>query len=75
MINLLIPDELAEEIINLAQREAISVTDVLTRMVRQYTPPKPVDEAQVEALEAMIGMFDDDVADMSTTVRETMENF
>lgn len=67
MINILIPNELAEEIINLAQREAISVTDVLTRMVRQYAPSEPVDDAQVEALEAMIGMFDDDVTDMSTT--------
>ncbi len=67
MINLLIPNELAEEIINLAQREATSVTDVLTRMVRQYAPSEPVPDAQVEALEAMIGMFDDDVTDMSTT--------
>lgn len=34
-----------------------------------------VDDAQIEALNAMIGMFDDDVTDMSTTVRETMEKF
>lgn len=54
MINILIPDELAEEIINLAQREATSVTDVLTRMVRQYTPPEPVNDAQVEASESEV---------------------
>lgn len=57
----------------IAEREQRPVDDVLRSMVESYEP-HPTAE-QNAALEAMLGMFDDDVTDLSTTVRETMKEY
>jgi hypothetical protein len=57
-----------EKIHELAARQGITVDDVLERMIDQY-------EQRLEAFEALSGAFDDDVTDMSVTVRETMNDY
>lgn len=75
MTDLTIPDFLAEQIQTIAEREHRSIPDVLASMVAQYAPEEQADDAQVEALHVMLGMFDDDVTDLSSTIRETMNTF
>ena len=73
MATLIIDEELAQKLQRLAEREQRPVEEVLRTMVDRYEP-KPTPE-QNAALEALIGMFDDDVTDLSTTVRETMRDY
>jgi predicted transcriptional regulator len=73
MATLIIDEELAKKLQLLAEREQRPVEDVLRSMLDRYEP-KPTPE-QNAALEALIGMFDDDVTDLSTTVRETMKEY
>lgn len=79
MATLIIDEELAKKLQLLAERERRPVEDVLRTMVDNYEP-LPVEERtpteeQNAALEALLGMFDDDITDLSTTVRETMREY
>jgi hypothetical protein len=73
MAMLIIDEELAKKLRLLAEREQRPVEDVLRTMVDRYEP-KPTPE-QNAALEAMAGMLDEDITDLSTTVRETMKEY
>lgn len=68
MTQLIIEHTLAKRLLDLARRENRPVEEVLASMLETYT-------AQAEAFDAMKGAFDDDVSDLSTTVRETMDAF
>ncbi len=68
MATLVIPDELAERLQHTAQHENRTVEAVLAAMLDLYTH-------QTSAFLAMDGMFDDDVTDLSTSVRDTMRDF
>lgn len=73
MATLIIDEELARKLRQLAEREQRPIEDVLRAMVDRYES-KPSAE-QNAALESLIGMFDDDVTDLSTTVHETMRDY
>lgn len=69
MATLEIQDEaLFERLKAVAEQENRSVESVLATLLEFYT-------VKAEALRAMDGMFDDDITDLSTTVRETMYRF
>jgi hypothetical protein len=75
MVELTIDDELAARLESIAEREKRSVQDVLHTLVDQYegrSPDELSDEEYQKALDAFIGMIDDDITDASMTVRETM---
>lgn len=73
MTTLIIDDDLAQTLQSIAEREKRPVEAVLRTMIEHYEP-SPTDK-QNDALEAMLGMFDDDVTDLSTTVHATMQRY
>jgi hypothetical protein len=78
MADLIIHTPLAERLRAIAEREQRQVEEVLTELVEQYESQSETnvnDEERAKALEEMIGMFDVDITDLSTTVRETMEAY
>ncbi len=66
MTKLIIQDDLAERLRELARRENRQVEDVLSDLLELY-------DKSLDALEAMDGAFEDEVTDLSTTVRESMD--
>ncbi|MCC7451263.1 MAG: hypothetical protein IT324_27890 [Anaerolineae bacterium] len=76
MTNLIVDDELAKRLEAIADRERRPLNDVLRSMADRYEALPPiVDEPSDEALESMAGMIDSDLTDLSTTVRETMQEY
>ena len=76
MTTLIIEDEVATKLVEIAADENRPVTDVLRSLLELYTAlPKSVSIDADEALAAMDGMFDDDIADLSTSIRETMASY
>jgi len=81
MTTLIIEDELAAQLSNIAQHEQRSVEAVLRSALALYAAlPKDVESTTTpmtsnEVLAAIDGMFDDDVTDLSSTVRETMSAY
>jgi hypothetical protein len=75
MVAIVIHEELAERLHAIARRENRTVEDVLSDLLDRYAaqPDMSVDESLVDPLAAMIGMFDDDITDLLSTVRETMD--
>jgi hypothetical protein len=67
MTTLILPDDLAERLHALARRENRPVEEVLSTLLDIYTASDP--------LTAMDGMFDDEITDLSTSVRETMNRY
>lgn len=68
MTTLVIPDNLAERLRHVAQQENRPLEDVLASLLDLYA-------RQADAFAAMDGMFDDDVPDLSSSVRETMSDY
>ncbi len=81
MTTLIIEDELAAQLNEIAADENRPVTEVLRSLLDLYSALPKHSESHTavmnanEALAAMDGMFDDDIADLSTTVRETMSAY
>jgi hypothetical protein len=75
MTDLIIPDALAERLHAIAQREQRQIEEVLSDLVAQYEARSAESLSRTEALAAMKGMFDDEVTDLSSTVRETMSDY
>lgn len=78
MTTLTLEDEtLVETLEELAKAENRPLTDLLWQMFKVYTSEStsPTPQEREEALRAMAGMFDDDVTDLSETVRETMDAY
>jgi len=71
MADLIIRDDVAEDLRRIAEQENRSIEDVLRSMINSYKPTS----SRRDAIEDFIGVFDDDVTDLSSTVRETMEDY
>jgi len=69
-----IPDDLAHQIEQIAEEENRSPLDVLREWVERHQKPV-TPEPDDDPLEKIAGIFDDDIADLSVTVRETMQKF
>jgi predicted transcriptional regulator len=78
MFQLAIDDQLASRLKAIAEREQRTVEDVLEEIVQHYEVtalPHEATEEQMAALDALIGFIDEDITDLSMTVRETMTEF
>jgi hypothetical protein len=73
MINIPLPDEIARQIEALAKLENRPVEAVIASMMQQYTPQPHSQEEADAAFQSIFGIYDDDITDMSTTVRETLQ--
>ena len=73
MINLLLPDELVEQIEAIAKRERRPIAEIVAAMLQQYDVDSQAEiNTESHPLDSFIGIFDDDITDMSTSVRETI---
>ena len=77
MTTLIVEDDLASQLHEIAHDENRPVEDVLRTLLELYAAlPKTItpnaQPTRAEILAAMDGMIDEDVTDLSTTVRETM---
>ena len=73
MVNISLPDDVAQALTELAQTQQRPIGDVVAEMLNLY---KGEDSQQVvsdSAFESVIGVFDDDITDLSTTTRETLQ--
>jgi metal-responsive CopG/Arc/MetJ family transcriptional regulator len=75
MATIEIDDDLALELEAIAAREGQTAGAIIKSLVQEYISQHGQIKPTPEALEAFIGMFDDDVTDLSTTVRETMDAY
>ena len=80
MAEVIIHNELAERLQRIAQRENRPVEAVLQSLLELYSsaserPSTEPAEPPSDPLADMDGMFDDDITDLSTTVRATMAAF
>jgi hypothetical protein len=80
MADLQIEGELATTLYELAAHENVSVEALLHTLIEHYHSEKRSDVttamsnegSQAEALDKFIGMFDDDVSDLSASVSDTV---
>ena len=75
-----IRQDLAERLQAIAAQEHRSVDAVLQELLANYRSPVEKEairlpDTKTDPFDAMCGMFDDPVTDLSETVRETMEEF
>lgn len=88
MADLIIDDDLLQRLREIARKENRPVEDVLRAMVEKYAPEPDNHEtlqsmidsyrarvAETDPLEAFLGMFDDEVGNLSETVRDTMKAY
>jgi metal-responsive CopG/Arc/MetJ family transcriptional regulator len=75
MVTITLPDELAERIEAIAQRENRPISEVVQSMIEHYEPQTHLQEEADAAFESIFGIYDDDITDMSTTVRETIQKY
>lgn len=61
-------EQLVQRLQALAAQEERPLDDILQGMLEQYMSRK-------QAFETMEGMFDDDISDLSTSVRETITSY
>jgi metal-responsive CopG/Arc/MetJ family transcriptional regulator len=73
MVTINLPEELAQQLEAIAQRENRPVEDVVASMITKYEPQSASQQEKDAAFEAMFGIYDDDISDMSTTVSETLK--
>jgi hypothetical protein len=74
MINIMLPDEIARQIEEVAKIENRPVEEVVASMVQQYTPQE-TEPKKAPNWDLIIGIGDKNVTDMSTTVRETLDAY
>jgi metal-responsive CopG/Arc/MetJ family transcriptional regulator len=72
-LNIVLPEELAERLEDIARRENRPVAEVVAAMIERYEADEEAPEPH--PLDAVYGVFDDDVTDMSTAVRETIRKY
>ena len=73
MVHIAIPDDLAKQLERVARRENRQVSEVIEAMLAQYTPGARPEEESAHPLDAFVGIYDDDITYMSTSVRETIQ--
>ena len=74
MVSIILPDHLAQQLEEIARNEKRPLAEVIEDMVQHYIPTSPSDEKAPD-WESIIGIYDDDVTDMSTSVRETLQAY
>jgi hypothetical protein len=76
MLTVELPEHLAKRLQAIAERENRSVNEVVTSLVEEYVAPTTISEDEsVDPFDAIDGILDYDVTDMSTTVKETMRDY
>ena len=75
MINISLPDDIAKRLEEVTKFENRPVDEIVASMVQQYTPQQHSQEESDVAWDSILGIFDDDVTDLSMTVRETMHKY
>ena len=75
MAELIIHEKLAERLQAIARRENRPVEDVLASLLDLYSALPAPPPSDTDPFMAMEGMFDDDVTDLSETVRGTMTDY
>jgi predicted transcriptional regulator len=80
IIHIPISEKLARKLEEIAQQENRSPDELASEVLEQHFLPKSQEEQQeshadVNPLDAIMGLFDDDVTDMSSTVKETMREY
>jgi plasmid stability protein len=78
MVMINIPDDIAQELKARAERENRSLEDVVVLMLSEQVSVQPETssvEEWVDPFDAIDGILDYDITDMSTTVKETMSEY
>ena len=80
ILHISVSEKLAQAIEEAAKRENRPIDDVAGDILEEHFLPQTSDEAEesaegVDPLEAITGILDYDVTDMSTTVKETMREY
>ncbi len=75
MINIALPDELAKRLEEIAQREKLPVADLIASWIEQEETDTAIEDADDDPITSIIGIYDDDITDLSTTVRETLQKY
>jgi len=74
MTDLVIHDDIAEDLRRISDQEKRPIEDVLRSMIDLYKTASDATDSH-DPLDDFIGAFDDDVPDISSTVRETLEGY
>lgn len=74
MANLLLPEQLIHKLEDIARQENRPVEEVISSMVEKYTPETPAEERGPD-WSMILGIGDEGITDMSTTVRETLQKY
>lgn len=75
MENLLLPEHLIQKLEDIARQENRNVVEIITTMIEKYEQKTPSQQESDNAFKAIFGIYDDDITDMSTTVRETLQKY
>jgi hypothetical protein len=75
MKTITLPDELAAQLSELTAEEMQLIEAEVRLLLAQRRSEMPTQEEKDAALDALVGIFDDDITDMSTTVRETLNSY
>jgi hypothetical protein len=76
MVMINIPENLAKVIEKAAQRENRSLDELALSVLEEHFSVETADTSgDVNALDAILGMFDDDVTDMSSNVKEHLREY
>lgn len=75
MINIALPDELAKRLEEIARREKRPVADLIASWIEQEETDTTIEDAADDPITSIIGIYDDDITDLSTTVRETLQKY
>jgi len=73
MVNITLPDHVAQQLEEIARHENRPVAEVIEKMLQQYSPAQSDERAP--DWDSIVGIYDDDVTDMSTSVRETLQAY
>jgi metal-responsive CopG/Arc/MetJ family transcriptional regulator len=74
MVSISLPDELVDELTDIAQSQNRPLSDVVAAMISHYKTEVEKQQESDAEFAAMFGIYDDDVTYMSTTVRETIRS-
>jgi metal-responsive CopG/Arc/MetJ family transcriptional regulator len=76
MLTVQLPDHLAKRLEEMAERENRSVNELVTALVEEYiAPDTATSDESVDPFDAIDGILDYDITDMSMTVKETMRDY
>jgi len=74
MTTLIFPDEVAKRLEDFARRENRSVAEVVASWLDEYAPQEP-EPKKAPNWDLILGIGDESLTDMSTTVRETLDAY